>query len=183
MIDLDDQDQRPARPGVAPVTAGRKIALGLVAAFVAGVALGGVGISKLRDSRAQRERNAVVALVAVPRSANLEGSSAQGYVQLSGLLMVVNAGPAPITVRGVTAERPGVVLRSIEDSRLLPAGGTGQVMVELRFDCAIAFQPDPLSLRLSVETGDARTRAVSYPVTLLGSDWHRDAVTVCPNRP
>ncbi|MEV0427519.1 hypothetical protein [Micromonospora sp. NPDC050495] len=179
MIDLDDQDQRPARPGADPVTDGRKVALGLVAAFVAGVVLGGVGISQLRDSRAQRERNAVVALVAVPRSANLGGSSVQGSVQLSGLLMVVNTGPAPVTVRGVTAERPGVVLRSIEDSRLLPAGGTGQVVVELRFDCTTAFQSDPLSLRLSVETGDARTREVSYPVALFGSEWHRDAMTMC----
>lgn len=179
MIDLDEPDQRPSEPAAPPGVAGRKLALVLVAAFVAGVALGGFGISQLRDSRAQRERNAAVALVAVPRPANLGGSSAQGRVQLTGLLMLINTGPAPVTVRGVTATGPGAELHSIEDSRLLPAGGTGEVVVELRLECTTAFQPGPLPLRLSVATGDGRTREFTYPLVLFGSEWHRDAMGMC----
>jgi hypothetical protein len=94
-------------------------------------------------------------------------------------LVLINAGPAPITVRGVTAERPGVVIRSIERSRLIPPGGTGQVMVELRFECSNSFQPVPLSLRLSAETQDEHVREVTYPVALQGSDWQRDALGEC----
>ncbi|NES13857.1 MULTISPECIES: hypothetical protein [Micromonospora] len=182
LIDLDDQNHQPAGAGANTsdrLLARRKLALRLVAAFAAGVVLGGFGINQLRDSREQRERNAVVALVALPQSANLGGSSSQGSVQLSGLLMVVNAGPAPVTVRGVTAERPGVVIRSIEHSRLVPPGGTGQVMVELRFECSIAFKPESLSLRLTVETEDEQIREVTYPVALFGSDWQRDALGMC----
>lgn len=182
MIDLGDQNRQPVESGTATsdrLMARRKMTLRLVAAFVVGVVLGGFSVSQLRDSRDQRERNAVVALVALPRSANLGCSSSQGSVQLSGLLMVINAGPAPITVRGVTAERRGVVIHSIEHSRLLPPGGTGQVMVELRFERSIAFQSDPLSLRLSVETEDEQVREVTYPVALFGSDWQRDALGMC----
>lgn len=182
MIDLDEPIRQPAESGAATsdrLTARRRMTLRLVAAFVVGVVLGGFGVSHLRDARDQRERNAVVALVAVPRSANFGGSSSQGSVQLSGALMVINAGPAPITVRGVKAERRGVVIRSIEHSRLIPPGGTGQVVVELRFECSTAFQPEPLPLRVSVETQDEKVREVTYPVALFGSDWQRDALGMC----
>ncbi|MFR9778678.1 hypothetical protein ACL02O_21855 [Micromonospora sp. MS34] len=182
MIDLDEQNHQAAKSATTTadrLMARRKMALRLVAAFVVGVVLGGFGVSELRDSRDQRERNGAVALVALPRSADFGGSSAQGSVQLSGLLMLINAGPAPITVRRVQAERPGVDVRSTGQPRLLPPGGTGQVLVELRFECSIAFRPEPLSLRVSVETGDKRVSEVTYPVALVGSDWERDALSMC----
>ena len=182
MIDLDEQNHQPAESGTTTpdrLTVRQKMTLRLVAAFVVGVVLGGFGVSELRDSRDQRERNAVVALVALPQSADFGGSSAQGSVQLSGQLMLINAGPAPITVRRVQAERSGVVVRSTGQPRLLPPGGTGQLLVELRFECSIAFQPEPLSLQLSVETDDKQVREVSYPVALVGSDWERDAQRMC----
>ncbi|SCG59368.1 hypothetical protein [Micromonospora inositola] len=182
MIDLDERNHQPAESGTITsdrLMARRKMTLRLVAAFVVGVVLGGFGVSELRDSRDQRERNALVALVALPQSADFGGSSAQGSVQLSGQLMLINAGPAPITVRRVQAERPDVVVRSTGQPRLLPPGGTGQLLVELRFECSIAFQPEPLSLRLSVETDDKQVREVTYPVALVGSDWERDAQSMC----
>jgi hypothetical protein len=70
VIDLDDENRQPAGLGTATserLMARRKMTLRLVAAFAVGVVLGGFGVSELRDSREQRERNAVVALVAVPR--------------------------------------------------------------------------------------------------------------------
>ncbi|GAA4573298.1 hypothetical protein GCM10023176_38010 [Micromonospora coerulea] len=182
MIDLDEHNHQPAESATATpdrLKVRRKTTLRLVAAFVVGVVLGGFGASELRDSRDQRERNAVVALVALPQSAHFGGSSAPGSVQLSGQLMLINAGPAPITVRGGQAERPGVAVRSTGQPRLLPPGGTGQLLVALRFECSIAFQPEPLSLRLSVETDDKQVREVTYPVPLVGSDWERDAQSMC----
>ncbi|WBB92257.1 hypothetical protein [Verrucosispora sp. WMMC514] len=181
MIDLDEQNHRQAESGTISGRhiARRKMVLRLVAAFVVGVVLGGFGVSELRDSRDQRERSAAVALVALPRSADFGGSSAQGSIQLSGQLTLINAGPAPITVRGVQAERPGAAVRGTGQPRLLPPGGTGQLLVELRFECSIAFQPEPLSLRLSVETEDGQVREVTHPVALVGSDWERDAKSMC----
>ncbi|MFG2167905.1 hypothetical protein [Micromonospora chersina] len=183
MIDLDEQSRQPAESGTATsdrLMARRTITLRLVAAFVVGVVLGGFGVSQLRDSRDQREQNAVVALVAVPQSADFGGSSySQGSVQLSGLLMVINAGPAPTTVRGVQAERPGVAMHSIGQARRLPPGGAGQLVIELRFECSVAFRPEPLPLRISVETEDKDVREVAYPVALVGSDWERDALDLC----
>ncbi|WP_319463206.1 hypothetical protein [Micromonospora sp. RTP1Z1] len=183
MIDLDEHNHQPAESGTAThdrLMVRQQMALRLVAAFVVGVVLGGFGVSQLRDSRDQRERNAVVALVAFPASADFgSSSSSQGSVQLNGRLILVNAGPAPITAREVHAERPGVVIHSIGQPRLLPPGGTGQLVVELGFECSIAFQPEPLSLRFSVETNDKQVREVSRPVALVGSDWERDALSNC----
>ncbi|MEV2242312.1 hypothetical protein [Micromonospora sp. NPDC049891] len=182
MIDLDEREHQPTKAGATTtgrLVASRKAITRSVAAFVAGVVLGGFGLGEVRDSREQRERNAVVALVAVPQAANFGGSYAQGTVQLPGRLLLINAGPAPITVRGVRAERPGVVVGGTWQPRSLPPGGAGQFVVELRFECAIAFQPEPLSLRLSVETNDSQLREVSYPVALAGSDWERDTQGMC----
>ncbi|MFU8852820.1 hypothetical protein ACNAW0_17805 [Micromonospora sp. SL1-18] len=183
MIDLDEHNHQPAESGTTTpdrLTARQKMVLRLVAAFLVGVVLGGFGVSQLRDARDQRERNAVVALVALPQSTNSGGSSAsQGSVQLSGNLMLINAGPVPITVRGVQAERPGVVINSIGQPRLLPPGSTGQLVVELRFECSTAFQPEPLPLRLFAETDDKQVREIRYPVALAGSDWERDALSLC----
>ncbi|MET7970301.1 hypothetical protein [Micromonospora sp. NPDC005305] len=182
MIDLDEQGHQPADPGSTTpdrLRAGRKRTLRLAAAFVVGVVLGGFAVGELRDSRDERERNGVVALVALPVSANLGGSSAQGSVALSGQLTLINAGPAPVTVRGAHGERPGVVVRSTGEGPRLPPGGTRQLLVELSFDCSTAFQQEPLSLRFSVETEDKRVREVGYPVALVGSDWERDARSMC----
>ncbi|MFU8875432.1 hypothetical protein [Micromonospora sp. SL4-19] len=181
MIDLDEHNHQPAESGSTAhdrLVIRQKFAVRLVAVFVVGVVLGGFGVSQLRDSRDQRERNAVVALVAVPQAA-MGGSASPGSVQLSGYLMLINAGPAPITVHGAQAGRPGVVLNSIGQPRLLPPGSTGQLVVELQFECSIAFQPEPLSLRLSVETDDKQVREVSYPVALAGSLWEREALFDC----
>ncbi|WP_433283051.1 hypothetical protein [Micromonospora sp. CA-244673] len=177
MIDLDEQHHQPAQSG--STTADRLLTVRLVAAFVVGAVLGGLAVGEWRDSRAERERNAVVALVALPVSANLGGSSAQGSVELSGQLTLINTGPAPVTVRQVHAERPGVVVRSTGEGPMLPPGGARQLLVELNFECAIAFQPEPLSIRFSVESGDKQVREIGYPVALVGSDWERDARSMC----
>ncbi|MER7894276.1 hypothetical protein ABTX15_31160 [Micromonospora sp. NPDC094482] len=181
MIDLDEHNHQPSGTTAHDrLVVRQKMTLWLVAAFVVGIVLGGFGVSQLLDSRDQRERNAMVALVAFPQSASLGSSASEGSVQLSGYLALANAGPAPITVRGVHAERPGVVIRTIGHPRLLPPGSTGQLAVELRFECSVArIQREPLPLGLSVETDDEQGREVSYPVALVGSDWERDALSSC----
>ncbi|MDG4836278.1 hypothetical protein O7631_07095 [Micromonospora sp. WMMD967] len=191
MIDLDERDHQPAESNPTaqdrPVTR-QKVVLGFVAVFVVGALIGGFAVQR-RASHEQRERNLVVALVAFPQSASLgsptfqtvalDGGSDAPQVKMTGHLVVINAGPAPITVRQVAAERPGMALASAGQPRLSPLGGTGELVVELLFECSVAFFQEPLPMAFEVETEDKHVREVSYPVTLAGSDWQRVAPANC----
>ncbi|MFI6068665.1 hypothetical protein ACIA47_25825 [Micromonospora sp. NPDC051227] len=184
MIDLDEHehDHEPAERSGNPqgsAATRRKVLLQLGTAFVIGVVLGGIGVSELRDSRAQRERSTVVSLVALPGSGYSGGSTSRGTVLLNGQLTLINTGPAPITIRTVHAERPGVQVRGMGLGRLVRPGGTGQILVDLEFECSTAFQPEPLSVRFSVETEDKRLREVRYPIALVGSPWQENALSMC----
>ncbi|MFD0784785.1 hypothetical protein ACFQZ8_12820 [Micromonospora azadirachtae] len=191
MIDLDERNHQPAETGTTAhdrLVTRRKMVLGFVAVFVVGVALGGFAVQR-RDSRDQRERNATVALVAIPQSASLGspsfqtatigGRSGVSQVKLTGHLMLINAGPAPISVRGVAVEGPGMASTSSGQPRLPPLGGTGQLVVELLSECSVAAFEEPLQLIFAVETEDKKVREVGYPVTLAGSDWQRVAMSSC----
>ncbi|TDC61604.1 hypothetical protein E1258_11025 [Micromonospora sp. KC207] len=180
VIDLGERSRQPAAHTPDRLVGGPKLGVRLVAAFAVGAVLGGVGVSELRNSRKERERIASVSLVALPASGGGGGGMvAEGVLLMGGQLVVINAGPAPVTVRAATGQRPGVVVRDIGQSRLLRPGGTGWIAVELRLECSIAFGSEPLSIRLSVETADRQMREVSYPVALMGSDWHRSAEPAC----
>ncbi|MEV4122470.1 hypothetical protein [Micromonospora sp. NPDC049645] len=177
MIDLDRQ--LVGRTDPVRLSAGRKGNVRLVAAFVVGIAFGGIGVGVLRDSREARERNASVSLVAFPASFGGGGADATGVLQMDGQLAVINAGPRPITVNSATGQRPGVQVRDTGQSRLLRPGGTAWLGVKLRFECASAFGSEPLSIRFSVETADRQIREVSYPVAVMGSVWHQGAERPC----
>ncbi|MEU0080406.1 hypothetical protein ABZY58_21095 [Micromonospora tulbaghiae] len=182
VIDLDEHIHQPAESGSATPDrrrARRWMRVRLVAAFVAGVVIGGVGVSELRDSREERQRTASVSLVAFPASGGGGGSDVKGVLQMDGQLAVINAGPAPITVRAATGQGPGVLVRDTGQSRQVRPGGTGWIDVKLRLECSIAFGSEPLSMRFSVETGDRQIREVSYPVALVGSVWQRGAELPC----
>ncbi|MGC4759885.1 hypothetical protein [Micromonospora trifolii] len=191
MIDLDEGNHQPAQSGAAAhdrLKTRQKIALGLVAVFAVGIGLGGFAVHR-RDSLEQRERNGVVALVALPRTASLGSPTFQSStidagsdapkVKLTGHLILINAGPAPITVRRVAAAKGGLSSSSAGEPRLLPLGGTGQLMVELSFECSVGWFEEPLPLTFEVETADKHVREVSYPVDLAGSDWQRVALPNC----
>lgn len=182
VIDLDEHDHEPAESGGATpggLVVRRRMKVRLVAVFVVGVVLGGVGVSDLRDSREERERNVSVSLVAFPASTRSAGSDVKGVLQMDSQLAVINAGPAPITVRAAAGHRPGVRVRYTGESRLIRPGGTSWIDVKLRIECPIAFGSEPLSLRFSVETADQQVRETSYPVALVGSTWHQDAEVPC----
>ncbi|MFI6258853.1 hypothetical protein ACIBCL_22505 [Micromonospora zamorensis] len=175
VIDLDEHNHQPTAAGsVVPdrLLTRRKTSVRLVAAFLVGGVLGGFGVSELRDSREERERNASVALVAFPASIAGVGSDVPGVLQLDGQLAVTNASQAPITVRAATGQGPGALVRDTGKSRLLRPGDTELINVELRLECATAFGNELLSMRFSVETGDRQTREIDYPIALVGSIWH-----------
>lgn len=182
VIDLDEHDHQPAESGTVTrgrLTARRKMNVRLVAAFVVGVVLGGVGVSELRASREERERNASVSVVAFPASTGSGGSNNSGTVKLTGQLALINAGPAPITVREANGQRPGVLIQGIGQSRLLPPGSTGWINVRMQFECSTAFEDEPLSMQFSVETDDRQIREVRSPTALVGSVWQLSAERIC----
>ncbi|MET8550897.1 hypothetical protein ABZ356_10370 [Micromonospora zamorensis] len=89
VIDLDEHNHRSTAAGSVVsdrLLTRRKVSVRLVAAFVVGGILGGFGVSELRDSREERERNASVALVAFPASIAGVGSDVPGVLQLDGHL-------------------------------------------------------------------------------------------------
>ncbi|MET8912578.1 hypothetical protein [Micromonospora sp. NPDC004551] len=184
VIDLEERDHRPAESGgTTPdrLVARRMMNVRLVAAFVVGAVLGGFGVSELRDSRDERERNASVSLVAFPEHSGSGRWDITAVLQMDGQLAVINAGPAPITVRAAAGQRPGIQVRDTGQSRLLRPGGTGWIDVKLRIECSssTAFDSEPLSIRFSVETADRQVREVSYPVAVEGTAWHREAEHPC----
>ncbi|MEU7755886.1 hypothetical protein [Micromonospora sp. NPDC049171] len=173
VIDLVENDPQPAR-----LAASRTWNVRLVAAFAVGIVLGGAGVGVLRSSREERQRNAAVSLVAFPVSSGSLGADTD-VVQMDGQLAVINAGPAPITVKSATGQRPGVQVQDTGQSRLVRPGGTTWISVKVRIECALAFGSEPLSLRFSVETADRQVREVSYPVAVAGSAWHQGAERPC----
>lgn len=182
VIDLDGPDRRTGGSGDTTAerfSARRRTILRLVAAFVVGAMLGGVGVNGLRDAREQRERSSAVTLVALPASVGSGGTDGPGILQLDGQLAVINTGPASITVRTVTAQRPGVLIRDTGRSGQIRPGGTAWIDVRARIECAVETGSEPLPMRFWVETDDRKVREVTYPVALVGSVWHRAADQPC----
>ncbi|MBY8874254.1 hypothetical protein K7640_20705 [Micromonospora sp. PLK6-60] len=177
VIDLDTQE--PARPD-SRRAGGAGGTVRVLAALVVGLLVGGVGVSVLRDHRDQRARDSVVALVATPTGATETGGSAGGNAWVAGHLMVVNAGPEPVTVRSVRAQRDGLLLADDKHSVTIRSAGTGWIRVRMEFDCATQFEPTPLTLRFSVQTADRRVREVGHPVALIGSSWLETGIQICP---
>ncbi|MEV6812966.1 hypothetical protein [Micromonospora sp. NPDC051296] len=176
VIDLDEHDHRVVEPRTVTRTPRRAAVLLLVAAFIVGVVAGGLGMTEIRDSREQRERDATVALVALPASARSGGGTPTGAVRLNAQLALINTGPAPITVQSARAQRPGVLIRDTGHTRTLRPGGTGWVDVELLLQCPTTFDPEPVLMTFSVETAAGRVREVDYPIALATGSW-ADAVS------
>ncbi|MFE7874110.1 hypothetical protein ACFUYE_27665 [Micromonospora humida] len=184
VIDLDAHRNEPVGPTTGRVrrTARPGAVLGLVAAFAAGVVLGGWGVDRSREARARQERDATVALVAVATGTSGGGVNSGGRARIEGSLAVVNAGPSPITVRSVRAESPTTVIRDLGRTRLIRAGGTGWIDVVVLFQCGEPATPEPLSVRFSVQTADGQVREARYPVAIVGSVWLDMLPMICGPR-
>ncbi|WP_432049842.1 hypothetical protein [Verrucosispora sp. NA02020] len=138
-----------------------------------------VAVTRLRDSREERKKNSSISLVAFVASSGSGGGNAEGFYQLAGELAVINAGPAPITVRAATGELPDIRVRGIGQDRLVRPGGTGWIDVAVQVDCVVPFGTEPLSMEFAVATADGRVREIHHPVAVLGTAWHRAVELPC----
>ncbi|SBT54938.1 hypothetical protein GA0070621_5802 [Micromonospora narathiwatensis] len=117
--------------------------------------------------------------MAMPATTSGMGTNSSGRVRLDGQLALINAGPAPITVLTATGQRPDARIRYTGQPRPIPPGSTALVDVEVRFECSIPIEQEPLPVRFSIKTGDNRNREVNAPVGLLFSVWYRDLLQAC----
>ncbi|MGC1215070.1 MAG: hypothetical protein WA890_27900 [Micromonospora sp.] len=180
IIDLGDRGHGRVRPDEGPRRRrliNRATSAYTIGAFVLGVAVGGIGIAEVQGSRDARTRAATVAVVVIASSAGDGGEIVGSIARFEAQLTVVNAGPQPITVRTVGARLPGTVIDATTQFRRLRPGEVGVVDVHVVVHCSV--KPDPVPMRLSVETADQRTREVSYPMAYIGTAWHDRAVLLC----
>ena len=175
VIDLDMPSAEAGGPdegGFARSRPGWKGATYLIVALVVGMALGGVGGARMWILREEQVRADTVALVALPGSSSSGmGLDDVGTLRFDAQLVLVNAGPAAITVEVEGARRPGVLVRGTGQSRLVRPGGTGWIDVEVTLECATAFTSEPLSVSFSVQTANHRVRRASYPIAVQGGPW------------
>ena len=172
VIDLD-----VSRP--EPTGEPRGKSLRLAASFLAGVLLGGAGVSALwlaRDARTEAA-SGENSLVAIPSSVDGAAPDARGIIRMDGRLAVINAGSTPVTVRTATGQGPGLLVISNGQQQALRPGDTGLIGVTLRVDCAAEPQDATLSLEITVDAGGFRR--ADYPVAYAGSAWHRGAQRYC----
>lgn len=178
VIDLD----RP--PTATTPRAGRRgAALLLVGAVLGGAAM--YGWTARREAEVRDRQVSVFVFAAAGRSFNGDrgGSVVLGgrvaSVTLTRRVTLVNAGPVPINVRNLAADRPGVALRGVEKQRWIQPGATAQADADVQVDCARGLPLGPLPVTLSVQTFGERARQARAKDVFDGSAWSEQAEMAC----
>jgi hypothetical protein len=188
VIDLDQPAQHRTPPNGFPKGGWRRLAtvraliLIAVGLFLAGGILGGVAMDVWRyqplAASVEAERSATSVLL-FAKSDLMMVRNEQRRVRIEAQVMVVNAGPEPVTVVAVRVDQPGVTVRSPEKERLVAAGTAYPVDVVVEWNCA-ADQPKALVASVSVETADEQLREISQ-VALDGTPWIESRHGGCAN--
>jgi hypothetical protein len=85
-------------------------------------------------------------------------------------ITVVNAGPRPVRIAGLTAHSPGLTLTGAGDPRWIPAGTSFLVEADLTRDCAATGTAGITEVSVSVEKRDGTVASLT-PVSLDSSAW------------
>jgi hypothetical protein len=162
VIDLD-------RPKAPPATRPRRSHLKLLTALLIGAALGtsATYLWTTADEAAARDHQPSV-FVFAQRDAEADQLPAGSVVQdgrvatvtLTRHVTFVNAGPAPINVRDLTAAKPGVSVRGVNKQRWVAPGATAQADVDIQVDCRHGLPLTRLPVTLLVQTFDEEDREV-----------------------
>lgn len=171
MIDLGERKGGPAPRPINPVT------VRLLAAFAAGLVLGGAAVAAWWNSRPAHTPS--VRLAALASSAAGAAPDVKGVVRVDGRLAVINAGAEPVTVRSATGTGTGVAVTSNGQAQVLRPGDTGLIGVTVRVECATVARAEPLAVDISVDTADGQRHEDGYAVTYAGSAWDRGAQRWC----
>lgn len=180
VIDLDQP------PAARPVPARRRpgVLLAVGGALALGAVLGAAGTygwtAHRQEAARAGEASVVVLAGTLPDDGGVGGTVLDGRVtdaSLTRKVTLVNAGPLPIEVHGLRADRPGLTLRGTGRERRIPAGGSVEADADLRIVCRGGLPIAQLPLRISVRTVDAREHTVT--ATLDAARWNGQARLAC----
>lgn len=181
LIDLD-------RTTAPPTPRTHKSHLRIITTLLVGAVLGASAVYgwQARTEAAARDRQAAVFVFATndPEADELPaGSVVQdgrvATVTLTRHVTFVNAGPAPINVRDLTATKPGVSVRGVNKQRWIAPGATAQADVDVQVDCAHGLPLTRLPVTLLVQTFDEEDRAARPREGIDVSPWSDQAETAC----
>ncbi|MEU7905937.1 hypothetical protein [Actinoplanes sp. NPDC049118] len=178
VIDLD----RPAVRGVPETRAPHAFTL---AALVIGVVIGGAVTYgwNLRRQAAARDNEVSVLLFADAREVVDDGSivlhGRVASVTLTRRVTVVNVGPAPVNIRNLAADRPGLTVRGVEKQRWIAPGATAQADADVQVDCLRGLPLGRIPVTLSVQTLGEHSRTARPKDVFDGTPWSGQAELAC----
>jgi hypothetical protein len=180
-MNVIDLDRPPAAP--TPRAGKRSAALLLVGALLGGAATYGWTVRREADVRDRQVSVFVFADAAQSpngaRGGNVVIGGRVASVTLTRRVTLVNAGPVPINIRNLAADRPGVALRGVEKQRWIQPGATAQADADVQVDCARGLPLGRLPVILSVQTRDERARQARAKDYFDGSAWSEQAEMAC----
>jgi hypothetical protein len=182
VIDLDRPPARREPEKRAPQTF---TMAALVIGVVIGVVIGGLATYgwNVRRQDAAREGEVSVLVFADARKVIDDGRvvlhGRVASVTLTRRVTLVNVGPAPISIQNLTADRPGLTVRSVEKSRWVDPGTTTQADADVQVDCFRGLPLGRIPVTLSVRTMDDRDRVARPGEVFDGTPWSEQAELAC----
>ncbi|GAB7052998.1 hypothetical protein [Catenuloplanes indicus] len=192
MIELDVTPERAAEPsprsGWLAYQRGRIGAVPfLIAAFVAGLLVGGGGVyyagvlrpQVVAAQEAEAQARAAPQLL-VARDPNVfETTPAVHAVRAASRILVSNTGQSDVVVHAVSAQSGGIRMTTdVEKPRWLQPGGTTALDVTIVFDCDVEA-PAPPATRVLVEAADGTRSEITSAVDLTSADWPLTYLSTC----
>ncbi len=181
VIDLD-------RPAVVPPARRRRSHLLVACALVIGVVLGASATFAWSTRRDAATRDRQVAVFAFAEASPFVDDTPADRVVLDGRVAtvtltrrvtLVNAGPRPITIRDLSASRPGVSVRGVDRQRWIAPGATVQADADVQVDCAHGLPLGRLPITLFVQTYDDEDRQTRPRDGFDGTPWSEQAEIAC----
>lgn len=181
VIDLD-------RPAAVPPAHDRKAHLLVASALLIGAVLGASATYGwfARRQAAVQDRQVSV-FVFAEASPFVDGTPANSIVRdgrvatvtLTRRVTLVNAGPMPINIRELSASRPGVSVRGVDEQRWIAPGATVQADADVQVDCVRGLPLGWLPVTLSVQTYDDEDRQARPRDGFDGTPWSEQAEVAC----
>jgi hypothetical protein len=182
LIDLDLPEPLPPVSGDTRSRA-RLWMVGVI--FLAAAGLVGGLVTYRWQAHKVREANAsVVSIVALADFSDSLGavqwSTSVGgrttAVSLDAHVTIVNTGPMPVDVLGLTVDQPGMVLRGYTGGRIAPAAAMA-AQLDVQVDCAAGHRLLAVPASLSAKTLSVDQHEIA--VTIGGDPWVRQVEVVC----
>ncbi|GAB7052970.1 hypothetical protein [Catenuloplanes indicus] len=147
--------------------------------LVAGAAGGAVLGARWEHDRTRRERSAVVTLVLQPGETPRHTGGNLLRTQLTGPVLLINAGPLPVEVRAFQGAATGITLTGIERQRRIAPGVATTMEAVAVVDCNPGVPLAPVPVDVWVTTDDGVTRQTRQLLGLKGTGWDDAASRAC----